>query len=64
MNGLQSIHVMRQMAREHEASLRPVALGGLPVKGRRELRRWVGRQLVRTGCWLAYERPIGVAAAR
>jgi len=50
---LQNIDVVRQLAREHEASLRPVTF--LVARGRNgsHVRHWLGRQLVRTGIWLA-----------
>ena len=64
MHSLQNIDVARQLAREHEALLR----AGTPLPhashGRSVVRRWLGRQLVRTRFWLAYERPIRAAAAR
>ncbi len=61
---LQNVHVVRLMAREREASLRRTSL--LVRRGRtdRPVRRWLGRQLVRTGTWLANEQPMRPARAR
>ena len=60
MNNLQDLGVMIQLAREREMSLRHATVqsdtGG-------NVRRWLGRQLVRTGTWLANERPMRHAAA-
>ena len=63
MNSLQNIDVVRQIAREHEAALRSVTLGPRD-RTRSQVRRWIGRQLVRTGFWLAYEGPMRPLAAR
>ncbi len=60
---MQNITVVRQLVREHEASLRPAAVFDVAPR-RSQLRLWVGRQLVRTGFWLAYEQPMRPAAAR
>ena len=61
---MQNITVIRQIAREHEASLRPAPLAGVAGRRHGHVRRWVGRQLVRTGFWLAYEQPMRPAPAR
>lgn len=61
---MQNITVIRQIAREHEASLRRAAVTGVEGPRRSQVRRWLGRQLVRTGFWLAYEQPMRPAAAR
>jgi hypothetical protein len=61
---MQSTAVLRQLAREREAMLRATPL---PVSGerrRRPVRQWLGRQLVRTGTWLANEQPMRQAGAR
>lgn len=64
MQSLQNVQVARLMAREREASLRRTSL--LVRRGRsgRPLRRWLGRQLVRAGTWLANEQPMRPARAR
>jgi hypothetical protein len=61
---MQSTAVLRQLAQEREAMLRATPL---PVSGeprRRPVRQWLGRQLVRTGTWLANEQPMRPAGAR
>jgi hypothetical protein len=60
---LQNIYVARQLAREHEALLRRVTF---PARGRNgsHVRQWLGRQLVRTGTWLASDQPMHPAPAR
>jgi hypothetical protein len=60
----QNLHVLRQMAREREASLRRTTLLVGRQRSRRPVRRWLGRQLVRTGTWLASEHPMRPAGAR
>ena len=60
----QNLHVLRQMAREREASLRRTTLLVGRDRSRRPVRRWLGRQLVRTGTWLASEQPMRPAGAR
>ena len=59
----QNVDVLRLMAKEREAMLRRTSLlvGG---STRRPVRRWLGRQLVRTGTWLASEQPMRPARAR
>ena len=60
MNNLQDLGVMIQLVREHEVSLhRATVQSGTGTN----VRRWLGRQLVRTGTWLANERPMRHAAA-
>lgn len=59
-----STAVLRQMAQEREAMLRATPLLVGRDRGRRPLRRWLGRQLVRTGSWLANEQPMRPAGAR
>lgn len=55
MNNLRDLAVMIQFVREHEMSLhRATVRSGR----RRRLRRWIGHQLLRTGTWLANERPM------
>jgi hypothetical protein len=58
VGSLLSIDVMSQLAREHEESLREVAIGGGLKQPALAARRWIGRQLVRTGTWLAHEPPM------
>jgi hypothetical protein len=65
MQPLQDIVVASQMAREHEASLFPApSPRGRYSGGGRTVRRWLGRQLVRTGIWLATDVPMRAAPAR
>jgi hypothetical protein len=58
---MQGIEVTRQLAREHQASLRRSRL--VPDESR-SFRRWLGHQLVRAGTWLANERRLELAPAR
>ena len=58
MNSFQNIDVALQLAREHEAALRPPARLAQGGRSRSQVRRWLGRKLVRTGFWLAYEQPM------
>jgi hypothetical protein len=60
----QNLHVLRLMAREREASLRRTTLLVGGGRSGRPVRRWLGRQLVRTGTWLANEQPMRTAGAR
>ena len=54
---LQNVEVALQIGRERERSLRHTTQ--IVGRGRQgEIRRWVGRQLVRTGTWLASDRPM------
>jgi hypothetical protein len=59
---LQNLEVARQLVREREASLRATPLpSGAGSRG--DVRRRLGRQLVRIGTWLANEQPMQPAAA-
>lgn len=54
---LQNVAVARQIAREREQSL--LRMTHLVGRGRGGgIRRWLGRGLVRTGTWLANDRPM------
>ena len=57
---MQNVQVMLQFGRERELSL--LRSTRLARNGGRSARRWLGRQLVRTGTWLANERPMRPAA--
>lgn len=59
-----STTVLRQLARERETVLRATPLLVSGERGRRPVRQWLGRQLVRTGTWLANEQPMRPAGAR
>ena len=51
---LQNVHMLRQLAREHEAELRQrptEIIGGQSLR----LRRWLGLQVVRLGAWIGSE---------
>ena len=61
---MQSTAVLRQLAREREATLRATALHLSGEHRRRRVRQWFGRQLVRTGTWLADEQPMRPAGVR
>jgi hypothetical protein len=60
MQSLQNVHVLRLFVAEREAILRGTLLGGRS-RARRRVRRWLGRQLVSLGAWVAAE-PAGRAA--
>jgi hypothetical protein len=63
VHSLQNVDVLRQLATEREAQLRRTSL----QVGRdhsRPVRRWVGRQLVRFGAWVAAEPTMRPARAR
>ena len=64
MQSLQNVHVLRQMASEREAQLRRTSLPVARDRSRRPVRRWVGRQLVRLGAWVAAEPTMRPARAR
>ena len=55
-----NVDVLRLLAREHEEDLRRTSLLVANPHPERRVRRWVGRQLVRYGSWLANEpmRPV------
>jgi len=52
--------VLRQLARERQASLRAASLLVGREHARNAVRRWIGRRLVSFGTWLAAEpmRPV------
>jgi hypothetical protein len=59
------IRVVLGLIEEREARLRRTnLLVNEPTAGRRPVRRWIGRQLVRFGTRLAGERPMRPARAR
>jgi hypothetical protein len=64
MQPLQNLDVASLLAREHETLLtRPIHhITDRPTS--RPVRRWIGRQLVRTGLWLATDLAMRPAAAR
>jgi hypothetical protein len=64
MHPLQNLDVASQLARDYEASLVSASVPVWAPGGARPLRRWLGRQLVRTGLWLATDMPMRAAAAR
>ena len=63
MNSLHDLEVTLQFAREREITLRRATLRARRDRGGRKVRRWLGNQLVRTGTWLASERPMRPAQA-
>ncbi|HEX2883734.1 MAG TPA: hypothetical protein VHQ42_04100 [Candidatus Limnocylindria bacterium] len=64
MQSVQNVHVLRQLAKEREAELRRTTLLVGVGHQRRPLRRWIGRQLVRTGTWLANDPTMRPVRAR
>ena len=52
MQNLESVEMTLQFARERETSLRRATLVPPTSHSDRHVRRWLGRQLVRTGTWL------------
>jgi hypothetical protein len=62
MESLHNVAAVRQIAREREDSLRRSVVA--TDRSTRQLRRWIGHQLVRTGTWLASDRPMQPAGAR
>ena len=59
------VRVVLGLIEEREARLRRTnLLVGEPHAGRRPVRRWIGRQLVRFGTRLAGERPMRPVRAR
>lgn len=54
MQSLQSVHVVRLFVSEREASLRRTLITG-SSRPMRQKRRWLGRQLVSLGAWVAAE---------
>ena len=63
MHYLESVEMTLQFAREREASLRRARLVAPLSHSRRIVRRWLGRQLVRTGTWLEDRQPMRPAGA-
>lgn len=63
MQNLESVEMTLQFARERETSLRRVTLGSPTSHIDRRVRRWLGRQLVRTGTWLEDRTPMRSAGA-
>jgi hypothetical protein len=61
---LQNVSVVRQVAQEREAALRRTNLLVRRERSRRPVRRWIGRQLVRTGAWLANDPSMRPVRAR
>jgi hypothetical protein len=61
MQTMESVEMTLQFAREREASLRRATLVAPANHSRRHVRRWLGRQLVRTGTWLENRRPMNHA---
>ena len=58
MQNLESVEMTLQFAREREASLRRATFVAPASHGHRRVRRWLGRQLVRTGTWLEDRQPM------
>lgn len=63
MQNLESVEMTLQFARDREASLRRATLVGSRSHSNRHVRRWLGRQLVRTGTWLEDRQPMRPAGA-
>ena len=61
---MHSTAVLRQLARDREATLRGTPLLVSGTHRRRRIRRWIGRQLVRYGTRLAAEPTMRPARAR
>jgi len=59
MQNMESVEMTLQFAREREASLRRAVAP--PSHSHGHVRRWLGRQLVRTGTWLENRRPMNHA---
>jgi hypothetical protein len=64
MQNLESVEMTLQFAREREGSLRRATLVAPRSHSNRHVRRWLGRQLVRTGTWLEDRQPMRPAASR
>jgi len=62
MQNLESIEMTLQFARERESSLRRATFVAAS-HGKRRVRRWLGRHLVRTGTWLEDRQPMRPAGA-
>ena len=63
MHNLESVEMTLQFAREREASLRRAAPRTPIINRQPHVRRWLGRQLVRTGTWLEDRQPMRPAKA-
>ena len=63
MQNLESVEMTLRFARERERSLRRATFVAPSSHGHRRLRRWLGRQLVRTGTWLEDRQPMRPAGA-
>lgn len=63
MQSLQSVHVVRLFVTEREAELRRTLVTG-SSRPMRQGRRWLGRQLVSLGAWVAAEPATPATAAR
>ena len=63
MQTLQSVHVVRLFVTEREASLRRTLVTG-SSRPKHQGRRWLGRQLVSLGAWVAAEPTTAGAVAR
>ena len=63
MHYLESVEMTLLFAREREASLRRIILIRPTSRSHRPVRRWLGRQLVRTGTWLEDRQPMRPARA-
>jgi len=64
MQNLESIEMTLLFTRDREASLRRKTRMTPMSRSHRHVRRWLGRQLVRSGEWLEKEQPMRPAAAR
>ncbi len=63
MQNLESVDMTLQFVRERQASLRRTNLATPTGHRDRQVRRWLGRQLVRTGNWLDDRQPMRPAEA-
>ena len=63
MQNLESVEMTLQFARERESSLRRATAVAPASQGHRRVRRWLGRQLVRTGTRLEDRQPMHHAGA-
>ena len=63
MQNLESVEMTLLFARDREASLRRATLVTPTRYRQRHVRRWLGRQLVRTGTWLEDRQPMRPAGA-
>jgi hypothetical protein len=58
MQNLESVEMTLLFARDREASLRRATRLTSPSHRHSHVRRWLGRQLVRTGTWLEDRQPM------